>query len=197
MANNELVASVPFTTGRKIEYCKDRIIFDNKEVYYEDITGYGYSLISQSQSVNLIPTANSKTVSLSISVGNDKKPIVFSETISMPMRFHSQKQADLDVIFSEIIKITNALLFEFIFSKLYRQVYEGGSVNIGGLMINKDSIRRKGIFKEIELEKYGRTYLQSGLVVVEGGDGRTFFSTSIGDINAPLLSPLLDTFFKN
>lgn len=195
-SSNEIIASIPYADGKSIDYYADRIIFNNKEIFYDDITGYGYLLSTYRHSINLIPTYNSKTVSLSLSTGNDGKPTVFSRKIEMPMWFHSQKQADLDIIFSEIVKITDAVLAQRVINDLYRRVKNGETLDIGGLIIEEDSIRRKGTFKEKELEEYGRTYIGAGQVVVEDGRGKQFFSTSLGRINAPLLGSLLDALFR-
>ena len=114
----------------------------------------------------------------------------------MPMRFHSQNQADLDVIFSEIVKITDAILAQPTVNRLYRSVTSGESLNVGGLIIEEDSLRVKGMFKEKEMEEYGRTYIHAGYVTVEDARGKQFFSTSLGTINAPLLGSLLDALFR-
>ncbi len=195
-ASNELVASIPYAEGKSIDYYDDRIVFNHKEIFYDDITGYGYLLSTYRHSIDLIPTHNSKTVSLSISTGNDKKPIVFSKTHTMPMGFHSQNQDDLDIIFSEIVKITDALLFRNILNDLYSRVKRGESLNISGLVIEEDSIRKRGMFKEKELEEYGQTYIRAGYVIVADGHGKQFFAMSLGAINAPLLGSLLDALFR-
>lgn len=194
--SDEILASVPYADGKSIDYYKNRMVFDNKEIFYADITGYGYAISTYHHSINLIPTYNTKSVSLSISTGNDRKPIVFGRTFTMPMRFQSQKQADLDVIFSEIVKITDAFLAQRVIDDLFRKIRNGETLDIGGLIIEEDSIRRKGTFKEKELEEYGQTYIRAGYVVVEDGGGRQFFSTSLGTINAPLIGYLLDALFR-
>lgn len=195
--SDELIASIPYENGRSIEYYSDRVVFNRNEILYEDITGYGYSLTSYTQSVYLIPTHNSKTVTLSISVGNDNNPVKFSKTVTMPMSFHSKEQEDLSIIFSEIIKITDAILSQSVFNKLHHKILAGEPVNICGLTVEEDSIRRKGMFKEKELEQYGRTYTKAGQVIVEDGNGKQFFSTPLGNINAPILGYLLDAYFKD
>ena len=195
-ASNDLVASIPYADGKSIDYYEDRIVFNSKEIFYEDITGYGYLLSTYRHSINLIPTYNSKTVTLSISTGDDRRAAVFSREFAMPMRFHSQKQADLDIIFSEIVKITDTVLAQRVINDLYRSVRGGETLDIGGLIIEEDSVRRKGTFKEKELEQYGRSYISAGQVFVEDGEGKQFFSTSLGRINAPLLGSLLDALFK-
>lgn len=195
-SGNDLVASIPYAEGKSIDYYDDHIILKNKAIYYEDITGYGYLLSTYHKSINFIPIANSKTVNLSISTGNDRKAVVFSRKIEMPMYFHSKKQADLDVIFSEIVKITDAVLAQRVLNDLYRKVRNGETLDIGGLIIEEDSIRRKGTFKEKELEEYGRTLIHAGQVFVMDGQDKQFFSTSLGRINAPLLGSLLDALFK-
>lgn len=194
--NNEVIVSIPYAGGGSIDYYSDRIIFYGKEIYYEDITGYSYLLSTYSHSINLIPTHNSKTVSLSISTGNDKKPIVFSKTHTMPMCFHSQNQNHLNIIFSKIVKTTNALLSRKVLNDLYSRIKNGEVLDIGGLIIKEDSIRKKGIFKEKELDEYGQTYINAGQVIVENSQGKRFFIMSLGNINAPLLAPLLDALFK-
>ena len=196
MSSSELVASVPYAEGKSIDYYEDRIVFNNKEIFYEDITGYGYLLSTYRHSINLIPTYNSKTVTLSISTGDDKRATVFSREFAMPMRFHSQKQADLDVIFSEIVKITDAILAQRVVNELYRKVRNGETLDIGGLIIEEDSIRRKGTFKEKELDEYGQTLIHAGHVFVMDGQNKQFFSMSLGAVNAPLLGSLLDALFR-
>jgi len=196
MANSELIASIPFDEGKEIEYYEDRVIFNRNEIFYEDITGYAYSMTSFSQSVYFIPAYNSKTVTLSFSVGDDTKPISLVVKAEMLSGFHNQRQADLEVIFSEIIKITDAILAQAVLNKLYHRIKQGESLSVAGLIVEEDSIRRKGLFKEKELEQYGRTYLRAGQVIVEDGQGRQFFSVSLGTINAPLLGYLLDALFK-
>ena len=194
--SNELIASVPYAEGKSIDYYEDRIVFNNKEIFYEDITGYGYLLSTLHNSINLIPTANSKTVELTISTGNDDKPILFKKKVEMPFWFHSKKQADLDIIFSEIVKITDAVLAQHVVNELYRKVRNGETLDIGGLIIEEDSIRRKGTFKEKELDEYGRTLIHAGHVFVMDGQDKQFFSMSLGAINAPLLGSLLDALFR-
>jgi len=194
-ASNELIASIPYAGGRSIDYYEDRIIFENKEIFYDDITGYGYLLSTYRHSIYYIPVYNSKTVTLSISTGDDRKAAVFSMRVAMLSGFHSKKQADLDIIFSEIVKITDAVLAKQVLNNLYHRVRDGESLDIGGLIVEEDSVRRRGIFQEKELEQYGRTYISAGKVNVEDGEGKWFFSTSLGSINAPLLGSLLDILF--
>lgn len=194
--DTELLASIPYEKDKAIEYYDDCIVFNRSKIFYDDIAGYGYSLTSFSQSIYFIPTYNSKTVSLSFSLGNDTKPETISIKAEMAFGFHTQRQADLELIFAEIIRITDVILAQLVLDKLYARVRNGESLNIGGLIIEDNSIRRKGMFKEKELEQYGRTYTQAGQVVVEDGDGRRFFSTTLGNINAPLLGFLLDALFK-
>ena len=90
-ASNDLVASIPYADGKSIDYYEDRIVFNDKEIFYEDITGYGYLLSTYRHSVNYIPTYNSKTVTLSLSTGDDRKAAVFSRKVAMPSGFHSRK----------------------------------------------------------------------------------------------------------
>lgn len=195
-ADTELLASIPFAKGKAIEYYTDRVIFNRSEIFYDDITGYSYSLTSFSQSIYFIPAYNSKTVTLSFSLGNDAKPKTISIKADMISGFRTQRQADLELIFAEIIRVTDAILAQSVLNKLYSRVHDGESLNIGGLIIEKDSIKRKGMFKEKELEQYGRTSMQAGQVVVEDNEGKQFFSTTLGNINAPLLGSLLDALFK-
>jgi len=195
-SSNDLIASVPYAEGKSIDYYDDRIVFNHTEIFYDDITGYGYLLSTYRSSINMIPISNSKTVSLSISTGDDRKAVVFSRKYEMPMWFHSKKQADLDIIFSEIVKITDAVLAQRVINDLYCRVRKGESLNIGGLIIEENSVRKRGTFKEKELEQYGRSYISAGQVFVEDGEGKHFFSVSLGSINAPLLGSLLDAIFK-
>ncbi len=194
--SNELIASVPYAEGKSIDYYEDRIVFNNKEIFYEDITGYGYLLSTYRHSINYIPTYNSKTITLQISTGDDRKAAVFSRKVAMPSGFHSKKQADLDIIFAEIVKITDAVLAKQILQDLYRRVRHGETLNIGGLTIEENSVRRKGTFKEKELEEYGQTLIHAGHVFVMDGQNKQFFSMSLGAVNAPLLGSLLDALFR-
>ena len=143
-----------------------------------------------------MPVYNSKTVMLQISTGDDKKATVFSRKVEMPSGFHSEKQADLDIIFSEIVKITDAVLAQRVLNELYRKVRRGETLDIGGLIIEADSIRKKGIFKEKELDEYGTTLIDAGRVFVMDGQEEQFYSMSLGTVNAPLLGSLLNILFR-
>lgn len=190
--SDNLIASIPYKNGKSIDFYEDRIILKNKEIYYDDISGYSFLLKSFQQSVYFIPIFNVRSVTFCISTGNDKKAVTFLRELLMPLWFHSRKQLDLDVVFSEVFKLSDALIAEHVLNKLMNQISDGESINIGGLIINKEYVKTQGAFKEKKLQNYGRTYMSEGSVIVEDDQGRMFFSTSLGTINAPLLQPVLD-----
>lgn len=107
---NELIATVPYAHGDAIEYYEDSIVFCSKQIYYEDITGYGYLLRNESVSVLYFPILNSRQITLAFSTGNDTKPTSFTRVITNFMLFHTQRQNELDIVFSEAVKITEALI---------------------------------------------------------------------------------------
>jgi hypothetical protein len=192
---SELLATVPYAQGRAVEFYDDCVVFNSKQLNYEDITGYGYLLLNQSTSVFYIPILNSRSIKLAFSTGDDSKPTFFQREITNFLLLHSERQNELNLIFSELVKLTEVIIAPLVYENLIKAIRAGETVNIAGLHIGKDSVSRSGTFRSKEMEQYGYASVGYGQVVVKDGEDKVFFSASLASINAPLIKPILDSLF--
>jgi len=192
---SELLASVPYAQGEAVEFYDDCVVFNSKQLKYKDITGYGYLLLNRSTSVLYIPIFNNRSIALSFSMGDDSKPTIFRREITNFLLMHSERQNELNLIFSELVKLTEAIIAPLVYKSLMRAIKTGETVNLAGLRIGKDSVSRSGLFRSKEMDQYGYTSIGYGQVVVKDGAGNVFFSASLATINAPLVKPILDSLF--
>lgn len=192
----ERIATVPYAPGQAYDFYEDRLVVNGSEILFEDIDGYSYSLTHSSQSVYLVPVANSASFSINIDVGN-KKPFSFGRRASAPMLFKTEKHRTVDIIFAEVVKCLDVLVAPFVLRKLGRELDETSAIHIGNLTISTDGLQTKGFrkVKRLPSGSIGSCKMAQGFVRVSDKNGKQFFSCSMNVINAPLLPDILDALF--
>jgi hypothetical protein len=188
------IASVPYEKNESFDFYEDKMIFDSKEIKYNILEGYGYLLTNGSTNIYGIPASNSTSFDIRFSVGGNKT-IEFSKSTTSAMLFKGEKHDVVGLIYIELVKCIEAIIAPYIYQKLWDKLLSGNEIMIGGLTISIDSIRKKSFWGEKEMVQYGQTIIGGGFVTVKDANGKIFHSSSLCNINAPLLKPILDNIF--
>jgi len=193
-----LLASVPYAVGKSYDFYDDRLEVEDSIMYYNDILGYAYLLTRVSNSVNFVPTHTTTKFTVYLDYGASK-PFSFGRSSSAPLASKSSKQKTVELVYSEVVKLLGYFIAPLVYEKCIQVLNDDGYIMIGKLEISYDGLFKKTLMskKSLPKDEYLGSDVLQGKVRVFSNDQKVFYSCSLSEMNAPLISPILNTIYSD